>query len=80
MGFKEHDIWDPELKGVDPAAANKENRWAYRIDYFHEFLRYIKENKCPLDFYSWHAYSDPKDVLSRADYCRKSMTEIRIKL
>ncbi|MBE6929288.1 MAG: hypothetical protein E7463_03320 [Ruminococcaceae bacterium] len=75
MGFKEHQLWDPELNGVDPCNLTLENRWAYRIDYFHKFLQYVREHDCPLDFYSWHAYSGPKDVLSRADYCRRILNK-----
>lgn len=33
-------------------------------DWAHSFLAYCKENKTPLDFYSWHIYcADPKEVL-----------------
>ncbi len=30
----------------------------YRMEFFHGFLKYIKEHNAPLDFFSWHSYWD----------------------
>jgi len=71
MGFKEHEIWDPERKGVDPQYANKEHVWAYRIDFVHRFLQYVREHDCPLDFFCWHGYiALVENIVDRAKYCR----------
>jgi len=71
IGFKEHEIWDPDFTGVDPQNANKHHPWAYRIDYAYKFLAYVREHGCPLDFFSWHAYTaEVSDYVDRAKYCR----------
>lgn len=72
IGFKDNEIWDPELLGVNPKYANKNYPWAYRIDYAHKFLSFIKENNCPLDYFSWHAYTfNMDDLASRISYARR---------
>ena len=30
----------------------------YMIEFFHGFMKYIKEHNSPIDFFSWHTYSD----------------------
>ncbi|MDP4133562.1 MAG: hypothetical protein Q8882_06080 [Bacillota bacterium] len=44
------------------------------IPYFEDFLKMCKEEKAPLDFFSWHIYSaDEKEVLSHAEFARKTL-------
>lgn len=44
--------------------------------YFIDFLKMVKENNCPLDFYSWHIYTDKTDeIIISADYVRKKLDE-----
>ena len=51
----------PEIKIGGPALA-------YNLDFAEEFLRRTKENNIPLDFFSWHIYSDePKKITKRAE-------------
>lgn len=38
--------------------ANSSDRTEYFIECFHKFLSFVKENNLPLDFFSWHSYSD----------------------
>ena len=72
IGFKDNEVWDPNLEGVDPKYANKNYPWAYRIDYAHKFLSFVKENHCPLDYFSWHAYTfNMDDFASRINYARR---------
>jgi len=72
IGFKDNKIWDPELKGVAPEDAENGSPWAYRIDHAHKFLAYVRDNSCPLDFFSWHAYNNDIDnLIDRAEYCRR---------
>lgn len=44
---------------------------AYRHKCFVEFCDFIKERKCPLDFFSFHAYIQPDHVRSHVDYHRR---------
>ena len=39
-------------------AANSSSRVDYFIEFFTEFLKYIKQHDCPLDFFSWHSYDN----------------------
>ena len=72
IGFKDNEVWDPDLKGVDQKYANKKYPWAYRIDYAHKFLSFVKKNNCPLDYFSWHAYTfNMDDLASRISYARR---------
>ena len=45
------------------------------VDSFLSFLAYVKENNCPLDFYSWHSYDDPINVAVYADFVDKKLKE-----
>jgi len=49
---------------------------AYRDQCFAEFCAFIKERKCPLDFFSYHGYIDPEMVGPHADYHRKALDAI----
>ncbi len=44
--------------------------------YFVDFLKFVKKNNCPLDFYSWHIYTDKlSDIKHSSDYVRKLLDE-----
>ena len=44
------------------------------LDYFLRFLDMVKQNDCPLDFYSWHIYSDdPDTVIAHAKFVRETL-------
>ena len=44
---------------------------AYRHKCFVEFCDFVKERKCPLDFFSFHAYIKPDRVKAHTDYHRE---------
>ena len=46
---------------------------AYRIDYCHKFLAFVRDNNIPLDFFSWHCYTNigPKMILACEKHCRQ---------
>ena len=44
------------------------------VKWFTEFLAFVKENSCPLDFYTWHIYTgDEKELLAHAVYVRETL-------
>lgn len=50
------------------------------VPYFTDFLKMVKENKCPLDFYSWHIYTgDEKELELHAKYVRETLDEYGFK-
>ena len=65
---------DPDCVGI---SAPYDNNAQYHVQYMHDFFKYISssEHKSPIDYFSWHTYSDIKETLDAADYCRKVMTK-----
>ena len=53
--------------------ANASTRVEYFIEFFHDFLRFAKDNKLPLDFFSWHSYAGVEDNVQYAAYARKEL-------
>ena len=53
------------------AIANGGNPWSTKspeadmhwVNYFHGFMKYIKEHGSPIDFFSWHSYAPTKNVV-----------------
>ena len=43
-------------------------REQYFLDFFHGFMKYIKAHNSPIDFFSFHTYSNPKELLIQANY------------
>lgn len=42
------------------------------IPYFKDFLKFVKENSTPFDFFSWHVYAlDCDEMITHAEYARK---------
>ena len=50
--------------------ANSSQSLAYFLEFFEEFLEHIKKEGCPLDFFSWHSYSEIEDNELYAKYAR----------
>ena len=49
---------------------------AYDLEFLEKFLEYCKEHKVPLDFISWHTYTDdPKAVAEKARRVRRLMVK-----
>jgi len=49
------------------------------LDWFHEFIEMVadKNDPLPLDFFSWHLYTDnPKELGIHAEYVRKSLDKL----
>lgn len=46
------------------------------ITWFHDFLQFVKQNDCPLDFFSWHIYTEEVEkIVASAEYVRKGLDE-----
>ena len=45
----------------------------YRMDFFHGFMKHIKEHNVPLDFFSWHSYYSVEKTLVHADYLAEQL-------
>ena len=79
MGFAGFHYLDPDATGVKDFDfstndfTNPEYKRAYRIDYAHKFLAYVRDNNLPLDFFSWHCYTNvgPSMILACEKHCRR---------
>ena len=47
----------------------------HRLKFFDEFLTYMKEHNCPIDFYTWHSYESVNITVKYARYVRKKLDE-----
>ena len=65
---------DPDCVGIPGPHAKNEQHF---IQYAHDFLAYIssEEHKSPLDFFSWHSYSQPDEAFAAEDYCRRLLAK-----
>lgn len=55
--------------------AHSSPRTDYFIEFFIDFLQYIKKNNLGLDFFSWHSYASIKDNIRYAQYARMKLDE-----
>ncbi len=55
------------------AGANSSPRSQYFIEFFDGFLKFIKENNCPFDFFSWHSYDGVENNRKYIDYARERL-------
>ena len=49
-------------------ATEAATRPKYFLEFFHGFMKYIKEHGSPIDFFSWHSYSAPEKFLREASW------------
>ena len=47
----------------------------YRLSFFFGFIEYIKKHNSPIDFFSWHTYSDVNTIPLEADFVEKVLKE-----
>ncbi len=53
---------------------NAAERLQNRIDFFENFLKYIKEQGSPLDFFSWHSYDEVREILQVDKWVKERLT------
>lgn len=72
-GYASCGFYDLKKSYVPEAASSP--RFEYFISFFDGFLRHVKEQDCPLDFFSWHSYDSPENNLVYAQYARDRLDE-----
>lgn len=48
-------------------------RCNYYVEFFHGFLKYIKESGAPIDFFSWHSYDPTATTVLMARWVREQL-------
>ncbi len=56
-------------------AANSSPRMEYFVDCSHKFLAAARDNGWPLDFFSYHSYSDPKEAMRQVRFADEHLNE-----
>ena len=56
---------DPDYEGLNHPAQNDDE---FRVEFIHEFFRYIKAHNAPLDFFSYHSYSSVEQAAKEVRY------------
>ena len=62
---------DTALEGIRPENGIYDSNHDWWLDYIHDFLAYCRDNRCPLDYFSWHSYCTLEETLEFADHCQK---------
>ena len=47
----------------------------YRVNFFLNFIKYVKEHHSPMDFFSWHTYGGVDTIVPEADFVDKVLSE-----
>ncbi|MBR5783134.1 MAG: hypothetical protein IKY33_02790 [Clostridia bacterium] len=45
----------------------------YYVEFFHGFMEYIQKSDAPLDFFSWHSYSETEKAVQVAHWVREQL-------
>ena len=56
-------------------SAHSSSRTDYFVECFHKFMKFVKENDLPLDFFSWHSYSGVEKNIAYEKYVHEYLTE-----
>ena len=70
--------YHPDKYGVCVPQREKDHRYekdVYRVEFMLGFLKYIREHRSPIDFFSWHSYSDVDKTLTMDAYLHKTLAE-----
>jgi len=67
-GYAAIGFYQVTKKNPDPTS-----RLQYFMDFFYGFMEYIRAHNSPMDFFSWHSYDAPADVLTQAEWVREQL-------
>ena len=62
-----HNAWVPERMS---------ERVPYRIEFFKNFFRHLKETHTPIDFFSWHSYHSTKDTVKQDQWIHEELCRL----
>lgn len=58
--------WDAEF-------LSKAKALPYRLSFFRNFFKYLKETDTPIDFFSWHSYNNTIDTIKQDDFIHNEL-------
>ena len=69
--------YHPEKYGVNVEKREPDKRYemdTYRVEFFNGFLEYITAHSSPIDFFSWHSYSNVEKTLVIDEYIHSQLS------
>lgn len=63
------------FEGNFASVANSSSRTEYFMECFEKFLKFVKENNLPFDFFSWHSYSDVNKNIVYEEFVHNKLLE-----
>ena len=55
--------------GITAELSDWDRRINYFMNFFYQFVDFVKTEKLPFDFFSWHSYSKPDDNIRMQKFC-----------
>jgi hypothetical protein len=71
-------FYDPQKYGIDHPQKAIDGRYekeTFRLEFFLNFVKHIKESQAPIDFFSWHSYTDVEKTFIMNEFVRRTLTE-----
>ena len=71
-------FYHPEKYGIDyPAKEIGPNyeKDTYRVTFLLDFLKYVREHRSPIDFFSWHSYYNVEKTVIMDEFLHQTLTE-----
>ena len=62
-----------------PEQYTQNPRRLYCVEFFHGFMEYIKDSGAPLDFFSWHSYSEASKTIRVSHWIREQLDKYGFK-
>lgn len=62
-----------DLEPIEPN--DRYPKFMFRLQFFFDFLKYIKENNSPIDYFTWHSYDDVEMTKNYAFFIDRTLKE-----
>ena len=62
--------------GYNKSEAERRPMENHRIKFFRDFMKYVKEHKVPIDFFSWHSYAETHATIGYDNWLHKELISL----
>ena len=62
--------------GCNKSEAERRPMENHRIKFFRDFMKYVKEHKVPIDFFSWHSYAETYATIGYDNWLHKELISL----
>ena len=60
---------------VDEAELEEKPHYLYQLEFFHGFMKYVREHNSPIDFFSYHSYSKTNRIVKYDEWLHNTLVE-----